>query len=574
MRALLRWLPALALVLLVAASCRAQAPDLILHHGKIVTVDQKFSLAQALAIRGSQIVAVGNDAQILALQDPRTQVIDLEGKTVLPGLIDSHVHPVGAALYEFDHPIPDLETIADVLAYIRSRAQVLRPGEWILVSQVFITRLKEQRYPSKAELDAAAPEHPVFFATGPDGILNSQGLKLSGIDRDFQVVGNGQIEKDAAGEPTGMLRGCKRYAKTSSPAKKPTPEEKQARLAALFHDYNSVGITAIADRDCKPDDIALYAQLREQGNLTVRLRISHSVDAQRPLADVQHTIQTVAKHPLRKPDPLLQIVGIKCYLDGGMLTGSAYMLEPWGVSEIYSITDPRYRGNLFIEPDKLQPIIATAAAAGLQFTAHSVGDGAVTNLVAAYAAVDKTHPLRETRPCITHCNFLTPAAIEQMAKLGIGADIQPVWLYLDSHTLVKQFGTARTRYFQPLRTMFEKQILLGGGSDHMQKIGSLRSVNPYNPFLGLGTAITRRARSLDGRMHAEEALTREQALRLYTCNNAQLMFLERDAGSLEPGKQADLIIVDRDLLTCPEADIPATQVLKTWLAGKLVYEAK
>jgi predicted amidohydrolase YtcJ len=356
--------------------------------------------------------------------------------------------------------------------------------------------------------------------------------------------------------------------------KKATPEEKQARLAALFHDYNSVGITAVADRDCSPDAIAAYARLREQGNLTVRMRISHSVDAQASLENVQKAIDAVAKHPLRKPDPLLQIVGIKCYLDGGMLTGSAYMLEPWGVSEIYSITDPRYRGNLFIQPDKLQPIVEAAVTAGLQFTAHSVGDGAVTNLVNAYAAVDKTHPIRATRPCITHCNFMTAEAIEKMAQLGITADIQPVWLYLDGHTLLKQFGVERTRYFQPLKTLFEKKVLIGGGSDHMQKIGSWRSVNLYNPFLGMSTAITRKARSLEGRMHAEHALSREQAIRLYTSNNAQLMFLERDAGSLEVGKQADLIVLDRDLLTCPEDEIKSTLVLKTWLAGKLIYEAK
>ncbi len=552
----------------------AQSPDLILHSGKIVTVDDKFSIADAIAIRDERITAVGKNSEILALKGEGTKIVDLAGKMVLPGLMDSHVHPTGAAMHEFDHPIPEMETIADVLQYIRERAKVVPEDDWILIRQVFITRLREQRYPTKAELDQAAPHHAVMFSTGPDGMLNSRGLKISGIDKDFQVVGNGQIEKDpATGEPTGMLRSCTRYAKTKSSPRRATKEEELARIAKLFHDYNSVGLTSVADRDCGAGAIANYQALREQGKLTVRMRISHGVDAQQKLETLQAAMKSIAAHPLRKEDPKLQIIGVKCYLDGGMLTGSAYMREPWGVSQIYSITDPRYRGVLFIEPERLLPIVKAAVENGLQFTAHSVGDGAVTNLVDAYEEINKQIPIKGTRPCITHCNFMTADAIDRMAALGICADIQPAWLYLDSRTLHAQFGQERTRYFQPLKTLFAKQVIAGGGSDHMQKIGSLRSVNPYNPFLGLSTTITRKARWFDGTMHPEEALSREQAIRFYTINNAHLLFLEKEAGSLEVGKQADLIVIDRDLLTCPVDEIKDTQVLSTWLAGQLVYQA-
>jgi predicted amidohydrolase YtcJ len=568
----MRYVLLLLLVFSTTAASRAQAPDTILHHGKIVTVDDSFSIAEALAIRGERLVAVGKNEAILATKDAQTKLIDLQGRMVLPGLMDSHVHPLGAALHEFDHPIPDMETITDVLAYVRQRAKDLPAGEWIMMRQVFITRLREQRYPTRAELDAAAPEHPVLFSTGPDGMLNTLGLKLSGIDRDFKVVGNGQIEKDTAGEPTGMLRSCTRYAKTKSPAKKASPEQERARLVELFRDYNSVGLTTVADRDCKADAIAAYTQLRAEDKLTVRMCISHSVDAQQSQEQIDRAIAAVAKHPLRQADARLQIIGIKCYLDGGMLTGSAYMREPWGLSEIYSITDPRYRGVLFIEAEKLRAIIKTTVQAGLQFTAHSVGDGAITQLVEAYSAVDKTHPIRDTRPCITHANFMSAEIIDTMARLGIGADMQPAWLYLDSHTLHKQFGEERTRYFQPLKTLFEKKVLIGGGSDHMQKIGSLRSINPYDPWLGIWTAITRQGKYFERGMHPEQALTREQALRFYTSNNARLLFLERDAGSLEAGKLADLIVVDRDLLDCPVDEIKATRVLQTWLGGKMIYK--
>jgi predicted amidohydrolase YtcJ len=164
--------------------------------------------------------------------------------------------------------------------------------------------------------------------------------------------------------------------------------------------------------------------------------------------------------------------------------------------------------------------------------------------------------------------------VERATKLGVMMDIQPIWLHLDSRTLLAQFGQDRTRWFQPLRTIFETGGIVGGGSDHMQKIGSFRSVNPYNPWLGMWIAVTRKAKHLDAPMHPEEALTREQAIRMYTVNNARILFLEHATGTLEKGKAADLILVDRDPLTCPIDDLSQTAVLKTWLAGKLVYEKR
>ena len=158
-----------------------------------------------------------------------------------------------------------------------------------------------------------------------------------------------------------------------------------------------------------------------------------------------------------------------------------------------------------------------------------------------------------------------------MQKLNVVADIQPAWLYLDTRTLSKQFGYERLRYFQPLKTIFDHQVIVGGGSDHMQKIGSLRSINPYNPFLGMWVSITRRARWHDGQLHPEEALTREQAIRFYTINNAHLMFLEKETGSLEVGKLADFAVLDRDLLSCSLDELKDTKVLQTFVAGKRVH---
>ena len=564
----------LFLTAFAALSIGAAEPDLILHHGKIVTVDNGFTIREAMSISGGKIEQVGSDDDVLKSRGAKTQVIDLQGRMVLPGLIDSHAHPADASMTEFDHPIPDMETIADVLAYIRERAKVVPAGSWIEVHQVFITRLKEQRYPTRAELDAAAPKSPVIFATGPDCALNTLAMKTSGIDRNFKVTdgGSGFAEKDAQGEPTGILRNATRYVKVTSTERRPTREERLARVKELFADYNSVGLTSVCDRNASPANIALYKELHDREGLSLRLSLSHQMSSIGPLADIEANIHKVAQDPLFKnPDDYLRIIGIKMFLDGGMLTGSAYMRQPWGVSEIYSIKDPNYRGVRFIPRERLIPMARAAITSGLQFTAHSVGDGAVHALLDAYEEINKETPVRNVAACISHSNFMSREAVEQAARLGVNMDIQPAWLYLDTRTLEKQFGYDRLRYFQPLHTIFELGANAGGGSDHMQKIGSFRSINFYNPFLGMQTAITRRAKNFDHPLHPEEALTREQAIRFYTINNAKILRCEQKLGSLEPGKFADLIVLDKDLLSCAEDEIAKTRVLSTYVGGKRVF---
>jgi predicted amidohydrolase YtcJ len=474
---------------------------------------------------------------------------------------------------EFDHHIPEMETVGDVLDYVRSRAHALGRGKWVVVRQVFITRLKEQRYPTRDELDQAAPENPVLFSTGPDASLNSLALKLSGIDKDFRPEGPGKVEKDThTGAPTGILRNLTRYVKATPSERTPTEQDQDRRLLELFSDYNTVGITAVIDCSASDGAINRYRRLHEAGRLTVRLGISRHIDNLGPLEKILAEIRKTAEHPLRKGGPRLRIVGIKAFLDGGMLTGSAYMREPWGVSKIYAIEDPSYRGVLFIPRERLVPMVRAAVESGLQFTAHSVGDGAVHALLEAYDEVNHDITVAPTRPCITHSNFMSCEAIAAAARLGAVVDIQPAWLYLDTKTLAAQFGDERLRYFQPLASLFAAGVVAGGGSDHMQKLGSLRSINPFNPFLAMWVAVSRRAKGYSGRLHPEEALTRAQAIQFYTTNNARLLFLEDRIGSLERGKQADFVVIDRDILTCPEDEMREVQALATYLDGKRVFQ--
>src|SRR5439155_25730748 len=291
------------LLTLLQLFAHAAEADLILRGGKVVTVDERFSIHEAIAVEGARIVQVGRDSEVLKRRGPRTEVVDLQGRLVLPGLMDSHAHPADACMTELDHPIPPMESIQDVLDYIQTRALSFKEGEWIEVHQVFITRLREQRYPTRAELDRAAPKHPVLFATGPDASLNSLALNLSGIDRDFKVTdgGSGFAEKDPkTGEPTGILRNCTRYVKVKSSRRQPTRAEKAQRLRELFADYNSVGLTSVCDRNASPDEIETYKLLRAANELTVRVSLSHHVDTIGPLDGILSNIRRVADDPLFK----------------------------------------------------------------------------------------------------------------------------------------------------------------------------------------------------------------------------------------------------------------------------------
>lgn len=553
---------------------REPPPTHIFHNGKIVTVDPQFRIVEAMAIRDGRIAAVGTNADIVKLAGSGTERVDLGGKTVLPGLIDSHVHAPSASMYEFDGPVPDMESIEDVLAYLRTRAEKTEPGRWVTLSQVFITRLREQRYPTRAELDRVAPRNPVAFRTGPDASLNSMALSTSGIDTKFRVPEGEpcRVERDAKGDPTGILRNCGRYIKSGSGGSSPTEADRLARLKQLLADYNSVGITSIVDANADRDGVELYRTLREQNALTCRTFLAYGVDAQAPLDRIEATIREAASNPLHQHNDMLWLRGIKAFLDGGMLTGSAYMRQPWGVSKIYAIDDPQYRGVRFIEPDKLYQIAKLALANDLQFTAHSQGDAAVDAMVEAYERINRSDfPVRDRRPSITHASFMSKEAIEKMRTLGVVANLQPAWLLLDGATLRQHFGVERLTYFHPYRTLAEQGVTVGGGTDHMQKIGSLRSINPYNPFLGMWTTMVRVPRGSDAPLHPEQNLTREQAIRLYTINNAFITFEETRKGSLEPGKLADFIVLDRDILTCPVEQVKDIKVEATYLGGSRLY---
>ncbi|MGI8965842.1 MAG: amidohydrolase, partial [Limisphaerales bacterium] len=270
-------------------------------------------------------------------------------------------------------------------------------------------------------------------------------------------------------------------------------------------------------------------------------------------------------------DDWVRIGPLKVLLDGGMLIGTAYMREPWGTNDIYQITDPNYRGVLNLKPDILNPFYLEATKNGWQVTAHCTGEAAMDILLDCYEKIAQKIQIKNRRFLVTHANFTSAENLLRCQQMGIAADMQPAWIFKDGASLLQTLGERRMKWFMPLQTWFNHGLIIGGGSDHMVQLDSIESTNPWNPWLGLWIALTRQTEQ-GGVDKPEERLTREQAIRFYTLNNCYLNFEEKIKGSLESGKYADLILIDRDILKCSADEIRDTKVLMTMLGGKIVWK--
>lgn len=564
-----------------AADSRTPA-TLVIRNADILTVDEHFSRAEALAVVGERIVAVGSNSDIVPFIGPNTRVIDGRGKTVLPGLIDSHVHSYRASVSEFAKPLPALKSLDEAFQYIRARAASQPPGSWIILERIYPTRLKEGRLPTKAELDAVAPNNPVYWNCGPVSLANTKALQVSSISAETPDPLPGQIVKDASGVPTGLLRNAAQLLKVVASARPPNAQQQRDALKHLYHLYNQQGITSICERRTEFEAIDLFRDLERAGELTVRVNCTRLMEpvpgnlkaAVKRLDEMTTGPDGHGKYgPTGVGDDWVRIGPFKVLLDGGVLIGTAYMREPWGTGATYQITDPKYRGLLNVKPELLNALYLEAAKRGWKLTAHCTGEASVDVLLDCYQSIQKEVDIRSRRFEITHANFQSAQNFARCRELGLVADIQPAWLYKDGASLEKTLGERRMKWFMPLKTWLDDGLVIGGGSDHMVGLDPIDAVNPWGPWLGVWIAVTRQTER-GSVLNPGERLTREQAIRLYTINNARLNSEEDRKGSLEPGKYADLIIIDRDILKCPANDLPGTKVLLTMVDGKVVWEAK
>ena len=567
------------LYLLLALACLApvsfgavEEADLILHSGRILTVDSRFSIAQAVAVRAGVIVGVGDTRTVLSSwRGPRTRVVDLRGRTVLPGLIDAHVHTLSAGLSELIEPLPRLDSFAAIQSFIRAEARKLPKGEWIIVPRTFPTRLKEMSMPTREVLDAAAG-HPVGFDASYVWSVNSLALQQSCITRDTPNPPGGEIVKDPSGEPNGILRNARQLLKGIRGRAGFSAEQRLAALEKILRLYLEAGLTSIGDRGVNSEDAGLFERLRAQNRLPVRVVLTWRLDAALPVPELERQIRD-APFAAGEGDDWLRWGTFKVTLDGGMTIGTAYQRQPYGPfgRQLYGQTDPASRGQLFITPDKLLSIFEAAHRKGWQMTAHTQGGGAIDAFLDAMETLNRDKPVAPSRSHLMHASFQSREAIQRAARLGVLADVQPQWLYLDAPALEKVFTYDGLRYFFPLRTYIDRGIIVAGGSDHMTGYDKNQATNPFNPFLGMWISVTRKT-NRGTVVYPEERVTREEALKMYTIWAAHLQFAEKEKGSIETGKLADMVVVDRDYLTCPEEQIRSIEPLAVIIGGKIAVE--
>jgi predicted amidohydrolase YtcJ len=546
--------------------------DLILHHGRIVTLDRSNSVAQAIAFKDGRIAAVGTDRDVLAAErGPSTRLVDLAGRMVLPGLCDAHVHTLEAGLSEFRFPLPRLDSIAAIQDFIRARAKVTPKGAWIVAPRTLPPRIREMRIPTRADLDIDR-DHPVAFDASYVWSANSLALQMSGITRETPNPPGGEIVKGPDGEPNGILRNADSLLKGAHPEDSFSREEKLRAIEQMLERYAAAGISAVGDRLNTPPEVALFETLKQQGRLPIRVVLTWRPDAQRPVEVVEREIRD-SSWTTNRGDEMLKFGSFKVTLDGGQSVGTAYQRMPYGPfgRQLYGLNDPNARGTLFVDPEKLYRIYSAARDKGWQLTAHVQGGAAVDTLLDVFERLNREKPIAPTRSHVMHGSLLSEEAVARMKRLGVALDAQPDWLYFDVPALERVFGRDHMRWFFPLRSVMAAGIPVAGGSDHMIGYDKDHAVNPYNPFFHMWMCVTRRMSDGDT-FYPEERITRLEALRMYSSDPAWLQFSEKHRGSLEPGKFADAVVIDRDYFNCPEEEIRAIQPITTYVGGKVVYQ--
>jgi len=560
---------------LILTACKTQnPPDMIIINGKILTVDEQFTVAEALAIKEDKIIAVGSNQTIRKLADRRSTIIDAAEKTVIPGIIDAHLHPEMASLSEIEETIPDVHSISELLDWIKSLTTTKQEGEWIIFPKMFFTRLIDLRQPTLSELDSVAPLHPVFLNGSFGGMINTVAMQVSGIDE--KTVHRGILKDEKTGKPTGFIRASAFKLLQLPPPRVFTPQEREDALLSMFKRYNRYGITSLCSGAGDFESFAMYRALGAEGKLTLRVcqNILLRPDSEGKTDMLVDTIKGF-NFVTGDGDKWAKIGAVKVYLDGGILTGTAYLREPWGdrAGSIFGIRDTTYRGVINYSQEELLAIVTAANENGWKFTAHSTGGGGVDLLLDVYEQVNEKRSIKDKRFSIIHGNFFTDRAIQRMSELGVYADMQPAWFYKDADAMKFILGEERIETFHPYRSLLDAGVVVNGGSDHMVKWDADASINPYNPFLAMWTVVTRSTQR-NRVIMPEEAITREEALRMYTINNAYASFEESIKGSIEPGKLADVAILSDDLLDCPVNQIKDIKSELTIVGGKIVYSSE
>jgi predicted amidohydrolase YtcJ len=551
--------------------------NLILVHGQVLTVDAHDSVAEAIAIRDGVILKVGTDAEVRALAAPDAKVIDLQGRTATPGLIDTHAHIADGGTDElYGVTLSDATSVADVVRRVKVKVALLKPGEWVTGSGWDEGKLAERRYITAADLDAVAPNNPVWLmhTTGHYGVANSLALKLAGITAATPDPVAGTIDRDAkTHQPTGVLKEETAMAPVAKLIPETTPEQMRQGILHIQKILLSEGMTAVKDPDIFPIHWDAYKALLEAGQLKERICVLwHAGTTVAEAQTALDRINSVPRLPASLGDGHLLSCGAKIYMDGsgGARTGWSY--GDWLRNSAMPDLTERGEGNKgypHTDPAEYQKMVRLFHHAGVPVGTHAVADRAMDWVVDTYALVEKEEPHPGLRHAIIHANLPTPHAIDVMADIQKKYDagypeLQAEFLWWIGDIYASSYGAEghipagkpdaggsfapgpnRAEHLVPLKTLKSRGVLWSGGSDY----------SVTHPF---GMA---------------EAIDAKTALRSYTAWGARQMFLEDKIGTLEAGKRADIAVWDRNIYTIPTDQIKDMKCLMTLIDGKVVFEA-
>jgi len=566
------------LLLLTPILCVAQPEqaDLILIHGQVLTVDAHDTVAQAIAVRHGVILKTGSDAEVQALAAPSAQVIDLDGHTATPGLIDTHAHIADGGVDElYGVKLSDATSVTDIAARVKAKVSLVRPGEWITGAGWDEGKLKEHRYPTAADLDAVAPNNPVWLmhTTGHYGVANSLAMKLGGITAATADPPASTIDRNVEGKPTGVFKEDAAMALIMRLIPETTPEQMRAGILYIQKILHGEGMTAVKDPDIFQIQWDAYKALLDGGQLKERVCVLW--DAGITMASAQHALDEVNRVP-RLPaslgDGRLLSCGVKLFMDGSGGARTGWMWQPWmrnGKADLNRDGKPN-AGYPHMNPETYREMVLLFQKSGVPVGTHAVGDRAMDWVVDTYALAEKQFPHAGLRHAIIHANLPTTHALDTMAGLQSMYDagypeMQAEFLWWIGTIYAENYGTARDARLIPLKTLQQRGILWSGGSDY--------SVTPVAARYGLWASVARQTAAGREPFGMAESVDRQTALRSYTAWGARQMFLDDKIGTLEAGKRADIAVWDRNIYSIPTNEIKDMHCLMTLIDGEVVYRS-
>lgn len=543
------------------------AADVILTGGKIITMNAGDLVAEAVAIRNGKIVSVGSRDSVLKLAGKSTQVIDLHGRTATPGLIDSHLHFASVdPVYSIN--LTTVHSMEEVLEAVRARVAKAKPGEWVLGQGWDEGKLSERRYIYAADLDAVAPDNPVWLThtTGHYGVANSAALKLAHITASTPNPPAGTIDRNAKDQPSGVLKEQAAMSLVTKLIPEYSHEQMRDGYLTTMAELNKEGITAIKDPAMGPENWSVYEELREEKKLTIHLFTLWLGGT--TLEKTQEVVQRMLALP-KPTDDLLISGGVKLFMDGSGGARTAWMVSDWNKN--WSEIDSGNKGYPLTDPQVYRQQVRLIHDAGIHVGTHAIGDHAIDWVVDTYAQVLKDKPTKGLRHSIIHANIPSDHAIGEMAAMQKRYDAgypeaQAEFMYWIGDNYAGNFGPARCLRLMPFHTYLQRGVQWAGGSDY--------PVTPFPARLGIWASVARE--TLKGTYGKQpfgmaEAVDIHAALRSYTTWAAHQLFLEKSIGSLEMGKDADIAVWDRDPYSVATERIKDMKCQMTMFQGKVVY---